>query len=158
MLAKVLGNSSLFMLYGGGEHMLHAETMLSVLNAIKVKDPNGKEVSLYDALDVKVEDKNGKLVVKQGYTYEGKAIDLYDLKGIVERARNIIKYCNDSMHGAFGAKDKGMIHRLFVGRMLMNFRQWMPAHYQRRFGKRHYNSILQEDREGFYVSTARFIW
>ena len=158
MMAKVLGNSSLFMLYGGGEHMLHAETMLAVLNAIKVKDPNGKEVSLYDALDVKVEDKNGKLVVKQGYTYEGKAIDLYDLKGIVERARNIIKYCNDSMHGAFGGKDKGMIHRLFIGRMLMNFRQWMPAHYQRRFGKRHYNSILQEDREGFYISTAKFVW
>lgn len=156
-LAKILGNSSLFMLYGGGEHMLHAETMLSVLNAIKVKDPNGKEVSLYNALDIKVEDKNGTVVLKDGYTYEGKPIDLNDLNGIVGRARDIIKYCNDSMHGAFGAKDKGMIHRTFFGRMLMNFRQWMPAHYQRRFGKRRYNTILKEDREGFYVSTAKFL-
>ena len=61
------------------------------------------------------------------------------------------------MHGAFGGIDKGMIHRYAVGRLVMNFRQWMPAHYQRRFRGRHWDSDLNEYREGFYVSTFKFL-
>ena len=159
ILAKVMSNSSMFMLYGGGEHLLHAQTMLAILDRKKVLDPKGRKVSLYDALDVKVVEGNGEIIVKEGYkTLEGEEIDLKAEKGLIDRTRREIKYCNDSMHGAFGEDDKGMIHRYFVGRLIMNFRQWMPAHYERRFGRRHYNATLQEDREGFYTSTAKFIW
>ena len=34
----------------------------------------------------------------------------------------------------------------------MNFRQWMVEHYSRRFRKRHWDGILQEFREGYWVS------
>lgn len=77
--------------------------MFAILNHKKVTDPNGKEVPLFQALEVKVEDGNGELVVKDGYTYNGKPIDLYESGGLIERCRDEIKYCNDSMHGAFSA-------------------------------------------------------
>jgi len=38
-----------------GEHYLHARTMLSMLDAFKVKDSTGKQLSLFDALEVKEE-------------------------------------------------------------------------------------------------------
>lgn len=158
LITKMLGNSSMFMLYGGGEHMLHAQTMFAILNHLKVQDPSGKTVPLFQALEVKVENNNGTLVAKEGYTYKGKPIDMSSARGgIIRDAKNQIKYCNDSMHGAFDAVSKGMLHRIFLGRLIMNFRQWMPAHYMRRFQTRRYNSILEQDREGFYISTAKFI-
>ena len=61
------------------------------------------------------------------------------------------------MHGAFGSDEKGMIHRYAVGRLIMNFRQWMPAHYSRRFRGLYYDTDLGEYREGFYVSTFKFV-
>ena len=95
LLSKIMNNTSMFMLYGGGEHLLHAQTMLAVLDRKKVLDPNGKKVSLYEALDVKVVNNNGEIVVKKGYkTLEGEEIDLKAEKGLIDRTRREIKYCN----------------------------------------------------------------
>lgn len=155
-LGKIIGNTNLFFLYGMGEHLLHAQGMLACLHHIKVDGPEGK-VSLFEAFDI-VKDKNGEgtLIVKEGYTINGEPIDL---KGDYFRVlKNRIAYVNKSMHGAFGAQDKGMIHRYAIGRMLMNFRQWMPAHYQRRFRGRHYDTDLGMMREGYYTTCAMFIY
>jgi hypothetical protein len=56
------------------------------------------------------------------------------------------------------AEDKGLIHRRMVGRMVMNFRQWMVEHYSRRFRKKHHDSSLDADREGYWytVLTSTF--
>ena len=60
------------------------------------------------------------------------------------------------MHGAFGADEKGAIHRYAIGRLIMNFRQWMPAHYARRFNKLHWDATLGDFREGYYVTCWKF--
>ena len=157
-LGKIIGNTNLFFLYGIGEHMLHAQGMLAVLHNQKnnVLDSNGKEVPLIEALEV-VKDStgNGELAIKSGYTLkDGSPITEEHLNKIKRR----IAYVNKSMHGAFGQMDKGMIHRYAIGRLIMNFRQWMPAHYSRRFRGLHYDTDLGEYREGYYVSTAKFLW
>ena len=156
-ISKIIGNSSLFFLYGIGEHLLHAEGMLAILHNKKnnVLDDKGNEVPLIEAFTV-VKDAtgNGELVIKRGYTQtDGRPID----DEFLDKIKGRIKYTNDSMHGAFDSFSKGMIHRYAVGRMIMNFRQWMPAHYQRRFRGLYYNTDLGEYREGYYVSTFKFI-
>ena len=50
-----------------------------------------------------------------------------------------------------------MLHRYAFGRLIMNFRQWMPAHYARRFRGLHYDTDLGEYREGYYVSAFKFL-
>lgn len=156
-LSKIIGNTNLFFLYGIGEHLLHAEGMLAVLHNKNnyVLDPSGKEVPIIEAFDV-VKDAtgNGALIVKSGYTKkDGSSITEQD----IQKLKGRISYVNKSMHGAFGNADKGMIHRYAVGRLIMNFRQWMPAHYQRRFRGLHYDTDLGEYREGYYVSAFKFI-
>ena len=168
-ISKVLGNTSLFFLYGIGEHLLHAQGMLAVLHNIKAKDSDGNIVNLFDVFKVEKDDTgNGILKIKEGYTFY---IDDKNLtssfkhringKPINEKTINVVKgaiaYVNKSMHGAFGYEDKGMLHRYAVGRLIMNFRQWMPAHYARRFRGKHYDTDLGEYREGYYVSAFKFL-
>lgn len=68
-----------------------------------------------------------------------------------------IKRINDEMHGGFNSEDKGALQKFAVGRLLMQFKQWMPATYKRRFGGRYYDAILEREREGYYRTGFRFI-
>ena len=146
--------------------------MLAVLHNIKAKYSDGREekiVNLFDIFDVEKDDTgNGVLKIKEGYTFYIDDKNLtsgfkYRINGkpINEKTINVVKgaiaYVNKSMHGAFGYEDKGMLHRYAIGRLIMNFRQWMPAHYARRFRGKHYDTDLGEYREGYYVSAFKFL-
>ena len=63
---------------------------------------------------------------------------------------------NETLNGAFNEVDKGSIHRYALGRLAMQFRQWMPAHYSRRFAEAYYDAALGEFREGYYRTLGRF--
>ena len=168
-ISKVLGNTSLFFLYGIGEHLLHAQGMLAILHNLKAKDVNGRIVNLFDVFEVEKDDTgNGVLKIKEGYTFYVDDNDFtsnfkYKINGkpinenTINTIKGVIAYANKSMHGAFGYEDKGMLHRYAVGRLIMNFRQWMPAHYARRFRGKHYDTDLGEYREGYYVSAFKFL-
>lgn len=161
-LGKIVGNSSLFFMYGLGEHLLHAQNMLAVLNHTKVKAPDGSMTTLYHAFEVEVEGNNGKLKLKDGYTYsykeskDSQEIWLPVNDAYVDIIKKRVGYVNRTCNGAFGADEKGAIHRYAFGRLLMNFRQWMPAHYARRFNTLHYDADLGEVREGYYVTFWKF--
>ena len=154
-VGKIIGNTSIMFLYGLGEHMLHAQTMLAVLNHTKVIDDKGNKRNLLDAFEVETISNNGKLKIKEGW----KTIEGYEInEKFLERQKNIIAYANRSLNGAFGPDEKGAAHRYAIGRLIMNFRQWMPAHYARRFNKLHYDATLGDFREGYYVTVGRFVW
>lgn len=154
-VGKLIGNSNLFFLYGMGEHLLHAQGMLACLKHTKVLDPHGKEVSLFEVFEMsKAEGNNAELQIKSGYTTKkGTPID----KKYIREYKKRVSYVNRSLHGAFGVDEKGMIHRYAFGRLLMNFRQWMPAHYNRRFNTLHWDATLGDYREGYYITTAKFL-
>lgn len=155
-IGKILGNTSLFFMYGLGEHLLHAQTMIAILHNTKVKNSAGKVKRLIDIISVdKVAgSKNGVLKLDSNYTdMKGNIID----DAFLDNLKRKISYCNRSMNGAFGDFEKGMIHRYAVGRLIMNFRQWMPAHYSRRFRGRHWDADLQDWREGYYISSFKFV-
>lgn len=40
----------------------------------------------------------------------------------------------------------------------MQFRNWMPAHYNRRLASKYYDARLNQDREGYYRTLGRFTW
>lgn len=160
IVGNIVGKSNLLFLYGMGEHMLHAETMLAILHQRKVVNKRtGQTMPIRKVFEKKVESGVGELVINYDDWYiidsEGNRRSL--TKEDIEDTRNQITYCNKSMHGAFGQLDKGMAHRYCFGRLIMNFRQWMPAHYQRRFRGLHYNYDLNEYREGYYTTTFKFL-
>jgi hypothetical protein len=147
-------------MYGMGEHMLHAETMYAILHQRKVVNrQTGQTMPLRKVFEKKVESGVGELFIDYSkwdiLDAEGNRRQL--TKDDIETTRNQISYCNKTMHGAFGQLDKGMAHRYCFGRLIMNFRQWMPAHYERRFRGLHYNYDLGEYREGYYTTSFKFL-
>lgn len=86
-------------------------------------------------------------------------LELMDIKKYTDSLITNIKLkigkVNQSLNGAFNDDDKGVIQRYALGRLLMQFRQWMPAHYGRRYRKKRHDAILG-DREGYYRTWGRF--
>lgn len=176
--ARLLAKSSELGFVGmnAGEHLLHCQTMLAMLNHIKLTDKNGKNpISLFDALEVKNNEfEVPTLTLKDGLYYEKEAIDrttgkpVRDENGKIKRTRvaftkdNIFKVksrigsVNKTLNGAFNADDKGAIHKYALGRLAMQFRQWMPGHYYRRFARAHYDSEMEQWREGYYNTLYKF--
>lgn len=156
---KMIGQHSPLVLNSMGEHYLHSITMLAVLDKTKVK-LNGKEVSLYDALKVST------LKTKDGYEYQTitiadgtKKLDGSDFtEDDLFQVRRVIQDANHRMHGAFNETDRGDIHRHVIGRLAMQFRQWMPAFYSERFKSKRLNIVTGETEEGFYLSLAKFLF
>lgn len=165
-LKRILSNPNLMFLYGLGEHPLHYTTMLAVLNHVKVRNKKtGVESTLLDIFSVKLLEsgKNGILEINnEDYELQIKdengEISYRDLtKKDINNVRAQIKTCNNTMHGAFGEIDKGACHRIAFMRLVMNFRQWMPAHYARRFQGEFYDADTDTWRKGYYVSTFNFL-
>lgn len=51
-------------------------------------------------------------------------------------------------------EDKGILHQWMLGKMTMNFRQWMVEHYSRRFRGLHWDeSIRDTNLSNFYNNT-----
>lgn len=149
---KLVGHDCTYIGYSSGEYLIHMLPMYAVLHKQKVL-LNGKEISLYDAFDVSpVQDGNATLILKPGVTdLNGNAITI-DSDYIRKTVRGQIQYVNKTMHGAMNAEDKGMIHKYLLGRLAMNFRQWMVGYYSRRFRGRHFDYDLGDYREGYYTS------
>lgn len=157
-LKKIFGETSLFLLNNMGEHYLHTRTLFTMLDTYKVMY-KGKEISLFDAFEVeKFTNEQGKVLtaklkLKDGVkNKDGSDVteqDLIDLKLKIGKI-------NQSMNGAFNDADKGSIHRYALGRLAMQFRQWMPAHYNRRFAGTYYDAIMDQQREGFYRTLYNF--
>lgn len=160
-IVRLLGNSSLMFLNSAGEHYLRNRTMLAMLYNYKVIDKKTKkEVSLYDALVKKeiYKDSTNKEVVGNRIMFDNEKYSKKDGSEFTEadfaNMRLRISKVNGSLNGQFGETDKGAIHRYALGRLAMQFRQWMPGHYYRRFAGTYYDAQLDQMREGYY----RTLW
>lgn len=155
MFRQLMSHDCSFIGYGAGEYLIHYVNMYAVLHRTKVK-LNGKIINLYDAYEVTNNiDKNAELKLKDGVTtLDGKPIT----KEWIDKVKNRIKYANESCHGAMNAENKGIIHQKLLGRLVMNFRQWMVEHYSRRFRSRHFDYALGEYREGYWISAWQYFF
>ena len=143
-----------FLGYKAGEYLIHYVNMYSILHKNKVLY-KGYEIPMFDAFEVVQDsDNNSKLELKQGVTdLDGNPIT----KDYIDKLRKRIRYANQTCHGSMNTEDKGIIHQFFLGRMAMNFRQWMVEHYSRRFRGRHFDATLNEYREGYWKTMFDYI-
>ena len=157
--SKMFNTSSLFFMSNAGEHWMQNRTSLALSDAYKMKAPNGKIVSLWDAMEVVLIDKTnkklgGKLQVKEGYTKEdGTAFTNNDIIAFSRKAAAI----NERMHGIYNKADRNAVQRLAIGRMGMMFRKWIKPSLNRRFEATTYNYDLQSWTEGYYRTAGRFL-
>lgn len=146
-----------------GENYLHNVIMLATLHNIKVKVTEGneqKEVSLLDAFEVK------EITTSSGnISYELSLPENIDFGNELEsvqenlyKIRRLIQGASHSINGAYSETDKGEIHKYVFGRMLTNYRQWMPAFVMNRFKSKRYNDVREREEEGFYNTMMKFVW
>ena len=68
---------------------------------------------------------------------------------------------NQKLHGVYNIEDAGMLQRYALGRLGMQFRKWIPNAWNRRFGnkfgKSYYMERREEENEGMYISTYKYI-
>lgn len=157
--SRLLNEGALFALQNSGEHWMQGRTSLALANTIKMKSPDGKIVSLWDAMEVVYIDPNNKklgasLQVKEGYTKEdGTEFTNDDIKRFTRKSAAI----NQRLHGIYNKLDKNALQKLGIGRMAMMYRKYMRPAYNRRFRGITYNFDLQEWTEGYYHTAGRFI-
>ena len=171
---RIIGKGGWFFLQTAGEHKLHVTGMLAMLMHIKGTDGT----SFYDHISVEKDPETGEyLLAFKDFTIEAngqpylKFMDKYIKDGkitigdnnpdaldqFIENLNVYINRVNSQMHGGYSDTEKGNINRTFLGRMLMQFRQWMPATYGKRFSRQYYDPIMDKTVEGTYVSYGRFI-
>lgn len=139
-----------------GEHYLHSIVMAAYLNHIKV-EVNGVKTTLLDAFKVTESETLNKgkatiITLPKGTTINGKPVTekmLFDIK----RQLQIISH---RINGAYGEIDKGQINTSVLGRLLTQYRQWMPSFIMSRFKTPRYNAASGETEEGFYNTFLKF--
>ena len=157
--SRMFGTSTLFFMNNAGEHWMQNRTSLALADAYKMKAPNGKIVSLWDAMEVVPIDKNNKkagakLQLKQGYTKaDGSAFTQDDIIKFSRRSAAI----NQRMHGIYNKADRSAVQRLAIGRMGIMFRKWIKPSLNRRFKSATYNYDLDAWIEGYYRTSGRFL-
>lgn len=157
--SRMFGTSALFFLNNAGEHWMQTRTSLALANAYKMKAPNGKEVSLWEAMEVVPIDSSNKklgakLQVKKGYTKaDGSEFTKDDIIKFSRKSAAI----NQRMHGIYNKADRSAVQRLAIGRMGIMFRKWIKPSLNRRFKSATYNYDLDAWTEGYYLTTGRFM-
>lgn len=157
--SRMFNTSTLFFMNNAGEHWMQNRTSLALADAYKMKAPNGKIVSLWDAMEVVPIDKNNKkagakLQLKQGYTKaDGSAFTQDDIIKFSRKSAAI----NQRMHGIYNKADRSAVQRLAIGRMGMMFRKWIKPSLNRRFKSATYNYDLGAWTEGYYRTSGRFL-
>jgi len=160
VFGKLFGAFSPMAMYQRGEYWIHMLNVYATLLHEKVVqyDPTTgkrKTISVYEALEKgeKIEG-NSELKIKDNiYKLDGTKIEnLSD--SYFDALKRRIRYINQNCHGSMNKEDKGLLHQWMLGKMAMNFRQWMVEHYSRRFRELHWDeSIRDVDLSNFYHNT-----
>ena len=122
--------------------------MFSVLNHEKVL-LNDKKIPLWKAFK-KVKGENeysSKLELEEGVTL----LDGSELtEEYIHKIRKRIRFANKNIHGAMNDEDKGLIHQFILGKLVMQFKQWMVGFYNKRYARRYWDADAEMWVEGYY--------
>lgn len=158
ILTRIFGPGIQYIGQDAGDHWLYNRTAIAVAKRHKLKDANGNEISLWDALeevpiDANNPDAGNKLVLKEGVTNaDGSRFSIKDISEISGHMR----YVNQHLFGIYNDEDSIAARRVIWGRFLMQYRDWIPAQFRYRFGARTSNLEKGGGVEGYYRTTGRF--
>lgn len=155
-LKRIFGESILFLGQECGDHWLYNRTSLAMMIREKVKVGN-EEVTLLDALET-VENADGtvELKLKENTTdMNGNPLTI-DSDYIKKFSRKML-HVNQSLFGIYNDEDANAANRVAVGRMIMQYRKWMKAQYNKRFMAGQQSLTMDQWEEGYYRTFFRTI-
>lgn len=159
ILTRIFGPGIQYIGQDAGDHWLYNRTAIAIALRHKLKDSNGKEISLWDALEVVPidpdnPDAGNQLVLKEGVkNLDGSNFSIRDISDISGNMR----YVNQHLFGIYNDEDSIGARRVIWGRFLMQYRDWIPAQFRYRFGSKTTNLEKGDMVEGYYRTTGRFI-
>lgn len=154
-LLNILSLFNPMVFLNSGDHYLRSVVMMAYLNHVKVLY-EGKETSLLDVIefntntDSKSETTFNFSIPKEVRDINGNPINIYSIK-------EKIQYLDHGINGAFNSKDKGVAADTLLGKFFMQFRQWMPAYFAKRYGSKRFNPLAGTNVEGFYITAFKFV-
>lgn len=119
------------------EYLNQGTTFMALLEAKKVKDKEGVEHSYWDA-----HDENG----------EWKTEQFGEKPNWEEKFKAKFDQIKKSIHGNYDPDSATRISKGMFGRSLMLFRRWVAEGYANRFESEKYDTVLERNRKGRYVS------
>lgn len=153
--SRLAKEDALFFATSAGDHYTQNRVAIALAKRYKMLDNNGKEISLWDALEVKSEGDIHRLVIKEGYTkLDGSQFSKDDILKMSNQIRGI----QNQLYGIYNDEDKNMVQQLALGRLAMLYRNWMRPLFLNRFGQARYNYDLGQETEGYYRTLGRFTY
>ena len=131
-----------------------AQSMTATLMYQKLKDKNGKDVSVWDAYKVVNDelvwdtDKMGAYIepaINELFSKERKGVNMYKMHARVTQM-------NKFLHGNY--RDPMKLKKTITGRAVSLFRTWLPMSVAERFGKEYFDDSLGRIKKGRYRSVA----
>ena len=124
---KLFTSDALFFLQHGAEHEVQVSRGIGMLDFIKAKDKDGKQLKNEDGSDMTMLDAhsqvNGRLKIDE-------RVDNFDKMRYINRVHGVNKRTN----GVYNDFDSAHLKRHWYGKLVMLFRGWMVPGYRRRFG------------------------
>lgn len=159
--ARCCSEQGLFILNNMGEHYLQTRTALSVAMSTKLKDKDGKEITLWDAMElVDIDSKHPeygkKIALKEGVT-KTDGSEIGDITEYLNKFTHRVQAINQRMHGIYNYEDRCAAQRYAVGRMFYQFRKYIPVSIHRMFGKAQLNFDLDAPTEGYYRTFGKLM-
>lgn len=159
--ARCCSEQGLFILNNMGEHYLQTRTALSVAMSTKLKDKDGKEITLWDAMElVDIDSKHPeygkKIALKEGVT-KTDGSEIGDITKYLNKFTHRVQAINQRMHGIYNYEDRCAAQRYAVGRMFYQFRKYIPVSIHRMFGKAQLNFDLDAPTEGYYRTFGKLM-
>lgn len=145
--AKKLKSASYF-LQRIGEQKLQVSVMIAIMLNNKVTTKNGDKISMWEAFD-----ENGVWDEKL-MGYEFLEIDLNKLT-------NKVQAVNQGIHGRYSSKDAAIFAQQSLFRAVFQFKKWIPAAIESRFGGKKPSERLGVETEGRYRSYLKgfkYLW
>lgn len=133
-----------------GNLEMQGSLMMTIMNTERFKSPDGREVGLYEALDVS----SGIPKVKSGYTYLKNKGKFGDEE--LNKVRNKIIRLGQDINGIYNVVDSSGIRETAVGRLVLVMRGWLKAGIDARWRLKFFNERLEGFDEGYYISAANF--
>lgn len=153
-IKKFLSYNTLYIFMHMGSHWGETRTALAQAFAAKIISDDGTETSnLWDILEVEYlnplnPDEGARLKVKEGYTLSDKDITAYTRK---------FMGLNERLFGIYNQADRNALQATAIGQLVFLYRKFFVPAVTRRFGRADYNLDLDEQTEGFYRTTGRFL-
>jgi len=135
----------LYSLQSKGELFLQSRTMIANMLHDEVMTKDGKKITVWEAFDDK-----------------GNVRKDVDLKGLSEqefmdKISLKVKAINKSIHGRYSSQDASSMQQFVLFRMASQFRKWIPAALENRFGIKKYSNDLGVEIEGRYRNTLKML-